>query len=105
MGHRRAISGVCRLQGDAGPQAGDSVIAELAERGFVSIETKGRKSSGCSQSRKRNSFGHDADDLARFAVDPDGAAHDGAIGAEAALPIVIAEHHRVGTAGLSHRRG
>ncbi len=95
--HPRHIR-VCRLHRDPRPQPGNAVIAELAERGFVSIETNRQEQRGLLPIEEAEFLRHDADDLARFAVHSDGSSDDGPIRAEPALPIVIAEHDRVGAA-------
>jgi hypothetical protein len=87
---------VCRLHRDPRPQPGNAVIAELTERGFVSVETNRQEQGGLLPIEKAEFLWHNTDDLARFAVHPNRSSHNRSIRAEAALPIVIAEHDRVG---------
>ena len=93
--HPRHV-GVRRLHCNTGPQSGNPFVAELAKRGFATIETNRQEERGLLPIEEAKFLWHDPDDLARFAVHSNGVSDDGPIRAKAALPIVVAEHHGVG---------
>ena len=99
IGHIRATSALAACMVTPGPQSGNAFITELAKRCFATIETKRQEECGLLPIEEAEFLRHHPDDLARFAVHSNGLSHNGLIRAKAALPIVIAEHHRVRAAG------
>src|SRR5580692_4542948 len=96
--HARDV-GVGGFKGNSGLEPSDAIVAELAEGSFAAIELERQKELGLFAVEKTEAAGHDADDLMRLAVEGDSTADDGAIGAETALPIAVAEHDSIGRVG------
>src|SRR5581483_11408306 len=90
--------GICALEGHAGFQAGDAVVAVIAKRGLAAIEPKRLEEVRVSIEQAETGR-HHADDFAEISVDVDEAAHGGARAAELPLPIAVADYDGSGGAG------
>ncbi len=83
---------------DAGLQARQSAITEIAELGFAAIPFEGKKNGGLAFVKKMKILRQDADDLARFSIEHDGAADGVGIAAEFLAPIAVREERGFGRA-------
>jgi hypothetical protein len=90
--HHPADVGVGFLHGDARLQTRDPLEAEAGQDQRAAIEPQREDQIGV-RVEDPEARRHHADDFPGLALDDDGAADDGWIAAEAALPVAVREHH------------
>src|SRR5579859_1319127 len=83
------------LESDAGFEASESFVAEVAQEQFAAIPFEGEKERRFPPIEEMEAGWEDADDFARFAVDVEGLAEDGIRTAEPLLPIAVTEDDSV----------
>ena len=91
--------GIGAQYGLARSQSRKRLKAEIADIDFGAIEAE-RKPDVRVEAQKAKLGGHDADNLARPAIDHDRLADDAGLPAHAALPIAMPENHRLGAIGV-----
>src|SRR6266704_6817289 len=84
--------GVDLLDSDARLEPGETLIAEVAKMGFVTVKLERGDYGGIFPIKEVKSLRQDADDLPGFAVHNNVAADDGSIAAKFAAPIAVSEH-------------
>src|SRR6266550_1153042 len=90
--------GVNLLEGDAGFEPGQTVVAEVAEVDFAAVKLERRNQGGIIPVQEMKSLRQNADDLPAFAVHDEVAADRGGVSAKFAAPIAIGEHDSFGGA-------
>ena len=95
-GQHASNVGVDLLDSDAWLEPGETLIAEVAEMGFVAVKLERKDYAGLFPVQEVKSLRQDADDLAGFAVHDDIAPDDGNIAAKFAAPIAVKKHDGFG---------
>src|SRR6201981_3792023 len=83
---------------DAGFQAGQGAITEIAELGFAAVPFEGKKNGGLALVKEMKILRKDADNFARLSIERDGAANDVRGAAEFLAPIAVREESGFGRA-------
>jgi len=91
--------GVGLLKGDARLEAGEALLAEIAEGGFAAVPLEGENDGGILKIEEVEFGGHDTDDLVRSAVQQDVLTEDGGRSGELLLPEAVGDHNGIGRAG------
>ena len=97
--HARDV-GVGLFECDAGLETRETVVAVVAEFHFAAIELEGSHDGGIAVVQEVERARKDSNDEAAVAIGDDGAAHNGAVAAEFAHPVPIAEHRGFRRGGL-----
>ena len=94
-GRHASYIGTGLLESDTGFEAGETFVAEVAQKRFIAIPLEWEKERGFAPIEKMEARREDADDFARFPVDVERLAQDGSRAAESFLPVAVAENDGV----------
>src|SRR6266571_7938777 len=98
-GEHTSNVGIYLLDSDARLEPGETLIAEVAKMGFVTVKLKRDDDTGIFPVQEVKSLRQDADDLPGFAVHDDVAPDHGGVAAKFAAPIAVGEHGGFRSAG------
>ncbi len=91
--------GIELLEGGTRLEPAEGLVAEVAEENLVALKLERGEEGKVVLVEKTKSLGHDADDLAAFAIYDEGLADSGRIAAEFVAPVTIGEDHSFESAG------
>ena len=90
--------GVDLLEGDAGPESGETVVAEIAEVNLVAVKLERGNHGGIIVIEEMKALRQNANNLAALAIHDDVAADHGGVAAKLATPITVSKHDGFGSA-------